>query len=308
MTYPPQQPGPYGPQPGPYGGQPGAGPPQVGNQPYGRPAPQDPYGRQNGYGFEGSQDATSQYNTGQDATSQYDTSQYSTGQYNTSQYSTQQFPQTGGYSPQDPYGQQQNEYPRQGQFAGGEPPRKKNQTGLIVAVVIAGVVVIGGVVALVVMNSGGKSEQAQAPAPTTAAPQAPGAPATTADKPKSSSSSSSKATTPSKSTPTGPASQSVSGAAPGGKANPQELADFVIGAYNSADGKGVTDTTCRSRKPNNDFTVPTGFQMESTGPIKVSGESATMPVKASYQGQTQAGVLSVKKESGLWCLSGLGSS
>jgi hypothetical protein len=44
MTYPPQQPGPYGQQPpGPYGQQPGpyGGPPR---DPYGAPPPQDPYG------------------------------------------------------------------------------------------------------------------------------------------------------------------------------------------------------------------------------------------------------------------------
>ena len=50
MTYPPQQPGPYGPpdpygqqQPGPHGGQP---PPR---DPYGRPPPSDPHGQQSSY-------------------------------------------------------------------------------------------------------------------------------------------------------------------------------------------------------------------------------------------------------------------
>jgi hypothetical protein len=275
MTYPPQRPGPYGQQPGPYGEQPGHYDPQTGSQPYGQQPLADPYGRQNGYGFGGGPGGT------------------------------QQFPQTDGYGPpQDPYGRSQNDYPQQGRFAGDEAPRKKSQTGLIVAIVAAGVLVIGGVAALVLMNSGSGTDQAQPPAPASGAPELPGAPSPSTGKPKSSASSSSKATSATKPPSTG----NTSGAAPGGKANPQDLATYVIAAYNAADGKGVTDATCRSREPKNDFTVPQGFRMESTGALKMSGETATMPVKASYKEQTQAGVLSVKKESGLWCLSGLGSS
>lgn len=47
MTYPPQQPGPYGPQ-DPYGQQPQYGQPQYGQQPYGQQPGQQPYGQQYG--------------------------------------------------------------------------------------------------------------------------------------------------------------------------------------------------------------------------------------------------------------------
>jgi hypothetical protein len=276
MTYPPQQPGQFGPQPGPHGAPPGYQGPPTGGQYYGRSPAAEPYGGQNGYGYGGGQGAT------------------------------QQFPRVDGFgAPQDPHGRPQNDYPPQMPPTGGEPPRKKSQTGLVVAVVVAGLLVIGGVVALVVMNSGGKTEQAQPLAPINSAPGAPGAPAPSSSAPKSAPSSSSKATSPSK-TPSTPPS-TAAGPAPDGKADPQELATFVISAYNSADTKTVLDTTCRSRTPSADFKVPPGFQMQSTGAVTTTGDTGKMPVKASYNGQTQDGVLSVRKESGLWCLSGLGA-
>lgn len=129
MTYPPQQPGPYGQQPGGFGqpglpGQPGQ-PGQVGQpgpegqygQPYPQPgqpaggfgqgAPQQPYGQQSGG-----------------------------------------FPQQAPGYPPPPYGQQpfgQPGYGAPGYGApgyGGPPPKKK--TGMIIGVVIAIVVILGG--------------------------------------------------------------------------------------------------------------------------------------------------------------------
>jgi len=46
----------------------------------------------------------------------------------------------------------------------------------------------------------------------------------------------------------------------------------VIAAYNSADGKSITDATCRSRKLKNDLTIPEGFQLESTGALKLTAQ------------------------------------
>lgn len=52
MTYPPQQPGPYGPQPGPYGQQPQQ-PGWTGGLPQQQPYGQQPYGQQPPYGYGG---------------------------------------------------------------------------------------------------------------------------------------------------------------------------------------------------------------------------------------------------------------
>ncbi|GLY51618.1 hypothetical protein [Lentzea sp. NBRC 102530] len=133
MTYPPQQPGPYGQGPQ----QPGHGqqPPQpgYGQQPppgYGQQQPQGPYGRPG-----------------------------------------QQGPPSGGFPQQQPgpYGQpQQDPYGRPGQYGqpqgysqpggfGGPPPKKSN-TGLVIGVVVGVLVLVGGGVTAAVLLSGDDSK------------------------------------------------------------------------------------------------------------------------------------------------------
>jgi hypothetical protein len=267
MTYPPQQPGPYGQQPGSYG-QPGGGYPDA-NQQYGQ-GQYDQYGQQGGYGG--------------------------------GPGGTQQFPQADAYGQQhDAYGQQQGAYApyeQQRPFPGGEPPQKK-KTGLIVAIAIAGIVVIGGVVTLVLVNSD-KTDQALTPASASSETQAPGVPQATTSKSKSPSSSS-KAPTSSSS----PSSGAGSGPAPGGRDNPQDLANDVLAALNSGNSKAFLNTICRSTYPKGDLKVPTGFHVEPTGPLQQTGETAKIQVTGTQNGKTEPGVLNVKKESGVWCLSGV---
>jgi hypothetical protein len=269
MTYPPQQPGPYGQQPGSYGQLGGSYP--DGNQQYGQ-GQYDQYGQQGGYGG--------------------------------GPGGTQQYPRAGAYGQQhDSYGQQQGAYApyeQQGQFPGGEPPQKK-KTGLIVAIAIAGVVVIGGVATLVLVNSG-NTDQAQTPAAATSETQAPGVPPATTSKSKSSPSSSSKAPSSSSSPPS---SGAGSGPAPGGKDNPQDLVNDVLAALNSGNSKAFLNTICRSSHPNGDLKVPAGFHVEPTGPLQQTGETAKIQVTGTQNGKTEPGVLNVKKESGVWCLSGV---
>ncbi|MFD4638549.1 hypothetical protein ACFWN2_14620 [Lentzea sp. NPDC058436] len=135
MTYPPQQPGPYGQQPG-EGQQPG-----YGQQPppgYGQPQ-QNPYGHQGppGGGFQ-------------------------QGPYG-------QQPPPPGYGQPGPHGQQP--YGQPGGF-GGPPPPKKSNTGLIIGVVIGVLVLVGGGITAAVLltgnssgssssNSGGSDEAAE---------------------------------------------------------------------------------------------------------------------------------------------------
>ncbi|GAB3483344.1 hypothetical protein [Amycolatopsis cihanbeyliensis] len=136
MTYPPQQPGPYG-RPDPYGQQgPYGQPPQPAPRPQpggGHPYPpqgQPPYGQP---------------------------------------YPTQQFGQPDPYGQQqpgyDPYGQQPGGYPG---GPGGPPPKKK--TGLIAGLAIAGVLVIGGAAALIIWLTGKDDGTSDADDPAAAPP------------------------------------------------------------------------------------------------------------------------------------------
>jgi hypothetical protein len=161
-------------------------------------------------------------------------------------------------------------------------------------IVVVGVVVIGGVVALVMMNSGGKSAGAQSSASATSTCQAPGTRSASSGKPNSSPSSSSTPTSPAKVSSGAPPGGSATGPAPVGKADPKDLAEHLqLGRRQS-----VTDATCRSRKLKDDRTIPEGFQLESTGAVKLTGETATMPVKATYKGQTRQASLVPKRSPG----------
>jgi hypothetical protein len=288
MTYPPQQPAPYGQQPGSYGPQPGGAFPPSGPQ------------HQHGYQSETRQD-------GQPG--QYGQSWGQQGWQNAfgaDPGGTQQFPHSDPYGqPQDSYGQQQTGYDPYGQqsgFSDGGPPRKK-KTGLIAGIAIAAVLVVGGVVALIVVNSGSNStEQAQVPASGVAPPPS-NAPATTSQS-KPSASRSPKPTSPS-SSPSSPSSSAAgSGPAPGGKADVHELATAVVAAYNAGDGKGVAKTVCRSLSPQDQVTIKPGLHVTASGGVTQTGQTAKMPIKATLNGQTDFGFVGFKQESGLWCFTG----
>ncbi|MEV6239553.1 hypothetical protein [Lentzea sp. NPDC051838] len=126
MTYPPQQPGPYGQQPNPYGQQPQ-------QPPYGQPQPG--YGQQPPPGY------------GQQPQPGY-------GQPQQDPFG-QQGPQSGGF-PQQGYGQPQ--YGQQPGYGGpggfGGPPPKKSNTGLIIGVIVGVLVLVGGGVTAAVLLSG----------------------------------------------------------------------------------------------------------------------------------------------------------
>jgi hypothetical protein len=144
MTYPPQQPGPYGQQPQPGG-------------PYGQQPPQQPgYGQQPqpGYGQQPPPGYGQQPQPGYGQPGQY-------GQPQQDPFG-QQGPQSGGF-PQQGYGQQpqpgqpgpygqQQPYGQPGGF-GGPPPPKKSNTGMIIGVIIGVLVLVGGGVTAAVLLS-----------------------------------------------------------------------------------------------------------------------------------------------------------
>ncbi|MET9230828.1 hypothetical protein [Lentzea sp. NPDC003310] len=153
MTYPPQQPGPYGQQPqpgGPYGQQPPQQPGH-GQQPqpgYGQPQ-QPGYGQQPGQYGQPQQDPFGQQGPQSGGFPQPG----QPGPYG----QPGQYGQQPGQPPygQQPYGQQPFGQPGPGGFGG--PPPKKSNTGLIIGVVVGVLVLVGGGVTAAVLFSGNDS-------------------------------------------------------------------------------------------------------------------------------------------------------
>ncbi|SMC98939.1 hypothetical protein [Lentzea albidocapillata] len=146
MTYPPQQPGPYGQQPQPGG-------------PYGQQPPQQPGQGQPGYG------QPQQPGYGQQPPPGYG---QQPGQYGQPQQDPfgQQGPPSGGFQQQGQYGQQpygQQPYGQPGGFGG--PPPKKSNTGLIVGVVVGVLVLLGGGITAAVMLTANSSSSSSSSSP-----------------------------------------------------------------------------------------------------------------------------------------------
>ncbi|MCX2947786.1 hypothetical protein [Lentzea sp. NEAU-D7] len=169
MTYPPQQPGPYGQQPqpgGPYGQQPpqqpGHGQPQqpgYGQQPppgYGQPPGQYGQPQQDPFGQQGPQSG------GFPQQGQHGPQQ---GQYGPQQGQYGQQPGQPGPYGQQPYGQQP--YGQPGGFGG--PPPKKSNTGLIVGVLVGVLVLLGGGITAAVMLTGNGSSDSSTSSPDSSA-------------------------------------------------------------------------------------------------------------------------------------------
>jgi hypothetical protein len=157
MTYPPQQPGPYGPQPGPYGPPPdGTGQPGVPGQ-YGQPGQPGQYGPPPGQYGQPPQATPGQGMPGPGAPGPGMPGPGTPGQPGQPGQpglygQPEQFVLPGQYGQPAAYGQQP------GGFGDFSPPPKK-RTGLIVGIVIA-VVVLAGVGTGLYFLLGGKSDNA----------------------------------------------------------------------------------------------------------------------------------------------------
>lgn len=276
MTYPPQQPGPYGqggPGQPPSGGFPGQRPPGYGPPPggpqHGGPPPQ--YG-QGQYGQE-----------------------YGQGQYG----GTAQFGQPDPYGPGggfgDPYGQ------RPGGF--GQEPPKKSKTGLIIGLVVAVLAVAAlGITGFVApgfflgddedqqaTNVGNSSQTSQQPAPSGASG------------------------IPKPSIQPGPASSAPPGepsSAPGGSSNPAEaaavkdVAEDAASAFNDRDTDGLKEVSCDPSKINEEDMkqIPPDAKMEIVGEPTVTGETAKVKATFTAKGKSQTDDLDLKKQDGRWCI------
>lgn len=252
MTYPPQQPDPYGrqprsggfpaQQPGPYGqpgayGQPGG---------YGRP---DPYGQQpGGYG--------------------------------------QQPGYPGGDYPGGPPGGMGGPG-----FPGGEPPKKR--TGLIAGIVaavllIAGAVAFTGFVEPGFFVSDNKDNQSggQQTAQPTQPPETAG------------------------SLPTVPDGQtdSPSGDQGADAAQIEQIADTVVDGLNKKDAEIVKPVSCNPdlEKQEQYDGFPEGITWTVDGSASVTGQSATIPIKAAGPGGERTSTLNLKKADGKWCAANVG--
>lgn len=239
MTYPPQQPDPYGQQPhsggfpqqpGPYGQQPGG----YGQQPGG-------YGQQpGGYG-----------------------------------------PPPGGYGAPGPYGQQPG-YPG---GPGGEPPKKN--TALIAGVIAAVVVLLAGAVLFTGFVAPGffkSDEKDQAGGEQTQQPPATAPPSTVPT------------SLPPQTQPSAPDADADS-------AQIEEIAKQVVNGLNEKDSEIVKPVSCvpENERQSDYDKFPEGVTWSVDGSPSVTGESATIPIKASGSGGEKTSTLNLQKKDGEWC-------
>lgn len=266
MTYPPQQPGPYGPgSPGqpPSGGFPGQQPPGYGPPP-GRQTPQGPppgqYGPPQGPGQYGPAPGQAHYGPGPHGTAQF-------GQ-------------------PDPWGQS-------GGFDGREPPKKK--TGLIIGIVAAVVLLLAtlGITGFVApgfflsddvppaTNTSNGSPTSEVPAPGTG-----GAPPKPSIKPN-----------PGTGAPGAPADPAEAAAV-------KQVAQDAADAFNSRDVDGVRELACDPSdvKDEEMSKVKEDAKMEVIGEPTIAGETASIPVRFSEGDRSDEVPLRLRKRDGGWCI------
>lgn len=223
-------------------------------------------------------------------------------------------PQQSAMPPSGPLPQQQppGAYPgaagpnQFGQYPGGpgqQPPKKK--TGLIVGVTIAAVAVIGGVVTALILLLGNDDEDKKdsnvASPPQQSAPQAPGAPSNglPAD-----SSAPNMPGQPSQDVPAPGGTGDTGGiGATGDEAAVEALADTLVEALNNRDAETADSLLCPDEGGVFGMdVVPDGATFSRGGAVTVTGDTATIPVQATFDGETEEGSFPARKEGGTWCL------
>lgn len=184
MTYPPQQPGPYGPQ-GPHGqpggfgqpGQQGQGQPgQQGQGPQGQPGQGQPGQGQPGQGFPGQPGYGQPGGFGQPGGQPAPGQPGAPGPGQPAPYGQ---PPTGGFGQQAPYGQQPGPYGQQPAGFGGPgfpPPKQKNTGKMIGIIAVIAVVLAGGGVGLYFLLSGNDKSSSNSSSATGGTAQDPGSP------------------------------------------------------------------------------------------------------------------------------------
>lgn len=181
-------------------------------------------------------------------------------------------------------------HPGQPGFPGGQPPKRK--TGLIVGLSIAALVVIGGVVALILVFTSDDEKNA-APGPASSPAGTPAVP------PPGSAPGPGDGQTDSLPQP-GPGDDSSGNSSPGDVAEVKQLAEKAVQAINNRDEELAKEIACNGAANMSD--LPEGAVFSTNGDPAVNGDTATLPMKVTYQGKTEEGEFTAKKQADGWCM------
>lgn len=216
-----------------------------------------------------------------------------------------QQPQQPGFPGSGPMPQQPGAYPggqQYGQpglgqpgFGGpGAPPPQKKKTGLIVGLSIAAVAVIGGAVALILLLTGDSDDEES---DTVASPTEQSAPQEPNETPGAGPGG--LPPNPGAPNPDGP------GQAPadsqGEKAAVEALADSLVDALNNRDVGAANSLMCPGQGEFKVEEMPDDAQFSRPGEATVTGDTATVPMRATYSGKNDDADFPVKKQGGTWC-------
>ncbi|WP_231562868.1 hypothetical protein [Saccharomonospora viridis] len=189
--------------------------------------------------------------------------------------------------------------PQYGQpgFGGPDAPPPKKKTGLIVGICIAAAVVIGGAVTLILLLTGDDedSDTVAAPPTTQSAPQSPNeTPDGLPPNPG----------IPSPDEPGQvPSDLPDPGGSSGDKAAVEALANDAVTALNNFDNELARKISCNPANTGFDDDVPEGVTFRLDGEVIINGDTAQIPIKIEYMGQSQTeNFPAAKKDNGEWCM------
>lgn len=174
--------------------------------------------------------------------------------------------------------------------ASAEPVAGRRSILLISAAAVVVLAVIG--VAIYLLVSDDSSDEAAArPVPTIGDSGAPDTTTSTTTPPAG--------TTPSFTQPSSTgASTDVSAAG-----DPQSVAELAASAISNADVATLTQLSCDPSTAGGEDTFPTGAKVEVVGEPKVSGDTATIDVRLTFDGAEPAVVpMPLTKQGGRWCI------
>lgn len=174
--------------------------------------------------------------------------------------------------------------------APAEPVAGRRSILLISAAAVVVLAVIGVAIYLLV-NDDSSDDTAGRPVPTIGNSGAPGTTTSTTTPPAG--------TTPSFTAPTSTgASTGVAGAA-----DPQSVAEQAATAISNADVATLTQLSCDPSTAGSEDTFPAGAKVEVVGEPKVSGDTATIDVRLTFDGAEPAVVpMPLTKQGDRWCI------
>ncbi|WP_041322796.1 hypothetical protein [Saccharomonospora viridis] len=182
--------------------------------------------------------------------------------------------------------------PQYGQPGFGTPPPKK-KTGLIVGICIAAAVVIGGAVTLILLLTGDDEDSDTVAAPPTTTQSAPQSPNELPPNPGMPGAD-------------GPGQLPSNAPNPGDsledKAAVEALADTFVEALNNRDVVTAKALICLDQGPVDFGDIPDDAQFSRIGEATVTGDTATVPLRATIPGENDDTDFPAKKQGNSWCL------